>query len=457
MSEEGSQSSSVINASEEEVRSALATATDELRRHAGESLATARTALETHIGDRLTELEAAASARVTEALADFERAAAEASAKFALSVEAVTANVSAAEAQRAERDATAVATLEAKVTTTLTQLDTQAEALRAKVDAAETSLAANKSASDEQLATLRTELETARKEDAAAHAAGLAELQKKVSDAREELATAVGTVNGQLDGHRKTVATLVETIGKEGRSAVEAWQTATAAEEDSRRKTIEADLAKWRDDHEKLRTDQEGVATVWLTDATAKREEFDKAQLASAGNYVKELERYKSSAAEVLGEITATGMAEHYEQEAGAAFAHAERWRNITLWAGGIGAALIGIIAIATFVMQRDPTWPVLVARITTGLAAIVVAGWTASVAAKFQSTATRCKQLALDLKAIGPYLESLSPEKRNEVKEKMVERWFGRQDDRPSVAEPKLVSMLAEVIAKLPATKPHE
>lgn len=141
------------------------------------------------------------------------------------------------------------------------------------------------------------------------------------------------------------------------------------------------------------------------------------------------LAEQKKLAAEIVQVVGTIGVTGHYQRIANAEekLANFWRWITIALFSGGIG------LAVATFIKHYgDPVtaeslWSIAI-RLFYALVIAAPAWYTASESARHRTNGDRARQTELELASLGPFIEMLPPDKRNEIREQMTSLYFGRE-----------------------------
>lgn len=140
------------------------------------------------------------------------------------------------------------------------------------------------------------------------------------------------------------------------------------------------------------------------------------------GLYYKEEEAKKL--VNVIGNIGATG---NYQKIANAHRSTANMWRWIAI---GFMAALSGILIWTLFnVEEPNYDWKMALIRILSALVLTYPATYAARESAKHRKLENLNRKAELELASINPFIEILSEEKKQAIKEKLVEKYFGNND----------------------------
>lgn len=159
--------------------------------------------------------------------------------------------------------------------------------------------------------------------------------------------------------------------------------------------------------------------------------EVQNAHNSDAEKAIDALNKYKADAArivEVVGDIGVTG---NYQNIANKESDAADKWRVITisLFACGI------IMAVATFYkFYHEPVTPTntlaIAVRLLYALAIAAPAFYTARESARHRTNADRARQTELELASLGPFIELMKDEDKEEIRKSLISTYFGRPVD---------------------------
>jgi hypothetical protein len=197
-----------------------------------------------------------------------------------------------------------------------------------------------------------------------------------------------------------------------------------------------------------------------MFDATVKEfhkefSEFSTNSLSSSSNLISELQAQRDKAArivQVVGDIGATG---NYQRTANAESKQANFWRWVTVGIFAAGICLAG----ATFYkfwgqpLTTDTALSVLI-RLLYAIAITAPAWYTAKESARHRTNADRARQTELELASIGPFIELLPEDKKNEIREKLTPLYFGRAVETHNVTSPFDSTVIKDFVEMIKAVK---
>jgi hypothetical protein len=140
-------------------------------------------------------------------------------------------------------------------------------------------------------------------------------------------------------------------------------------------------------------------------------------------NFLKDREKQVN---EIFGAIGSATLAGHFKKTADEQETTADRYRAIALI---LMICMVGIAAITFYhtLHQQTPDWKLFTFRLTTSLVLLIPALYAARESAKHRTREGRLRKSHLELASIDAYLALLPEEKRNELKEKLTEKFFGQ------------------------------
>ena len=181
----------------------------------------------------------------------------------------------------------------------------------------------------------------------------------------------------------------------------------------------------------------------------------------SADELIAELKRKETEAkriVQVVGNVGVTGNYKNIAVSEGEA-ANRMRWATIGFFSSGV---LITFVSLAVhlfpglFPIATTSTGPwELFVRLVTALAVAAPAFYTARESARHRTNSDRARQRELELASLGPFIELLPENVRQEITAKMTDRYFGTEvepHEAKSVVAPKDVSNLLAKLTELVA-----
>lgn len=202
-----------------------------------------------------------------------------------------------------------------------------------------------------------------------------------------------------------------------------------------------------------LRQSYETAEVRWEEAASEKVTAID----AYARLGIEELDKKRTEAAQIVqavGDILTTGT---YKATAETEAKLANRYRNVTIALFIIGILIvisnyvIHAIALSEGIAYEESPW-MIVSRFATALAVALPAIYTARESARHRTTADRARQRELELTTLGPFIELLPSVKKDEIRDRLTDRYFGGETDKHEVLSPidadSLVKLF-EAIAK--------
>ncbi len=243
----------------------------------------------------------------------------------------------------------------------------------------------------------------------------------------------------QIEAQKTRLDSLITDWATKSTTLLTTEQQAFAEQAELRRKEAVEEAEKQRAAAEALRKQftEGGTAEIrkWVDQAASAAVETKK----EVEQLLARLRDDEQKAQDLLGVVVATTLSGAYEKQAAAAKSGAERWRVgaiavLLIWVGFAGwvyhdASTPPDDIFELMFPHAGINWMVLSTRV---LAAVALAGLSSYVirqASRFEIAQRRYQQMALELAAIDPYLQSLPGEQRHEVKRALAERIFAQPE----------------------------
>lgn len=169
------------------------------------------------------------------------------------------------------------------------------------------------------------------------------------------------------------------------------------------------------------------VGFASFSDASAQSlEQLKTDALAKTSAIVQELESKRTEAKTLVGLIGDTAVTGNYQISAKNEGEQANAWRLITL---GVFLAAAGLGGWALVdLASKAIVWELALVRILFGALVASVAFYTAAESARHRTNSDRAKRVELELAALGPFLEEMPKEKREEIRQKLAEKYFANE-----------------------------
>lgn len=131
---------------------------------------------------------------------------------------------------------------------------------------------------------------------------------------------------------------------------------------------------------------------------------------------------------EIFGAIGSASFAGQFKKTADEQEKTADRYRAIALV---LMICMVGVAAVTFYqtLQQEAPDWKLFAFRLTTSLVLLIPALYAARESAKHRTREGRLRKSHLELAAIDAYLVLLPEEKRNALKEKLTDKFFGQAE----------------------------
>ncbi|KPY39739.1 MULTISPECIES: hypothetical protein [Pseudomonas syringae group] len=176
-----------------------------------------------------------------------------------------------------------------------------------------------------------------------------------------------------------------------------------------------------------------------------------KIQAYTASKTLTELDNFRDQAAKIVQVVGNIGVTGNYQLIANKEGGQANFWRWATVIIFGTGIS----IAMATFwkfwhdPFTQDSALSVLI-RLFYAIIITSPAIYTAKESARHRTNSDRARQTELELASIGPFIELLPEDKKNEIRVGLTGQYFGKPVDTHTVSSPIDAASLASALKVL-------
>lgn len=263
----------------------------------------------------------------------------------------------------------------------------------------------------------------------------ISELRANVRHANNGL----GEIEQQVEQDKSELASI--------REGIESFRTKASEITDAMEQSLEEKLAGFDGTFENRVNGWETIQAMKLKSIEDKGE-----------YYLKQLDDKRKEASQIVqsvGDILTTGT---YRDTAEKEATLANRFRLVTIGLFSVGILIVvsnfimHVIANLRGVPYEENVW-IIASRFATAVAVALPALYTARESARHRTNADRARQRELELTTLGPFIELLPNEKKQEIRDRLTDRYFGAAVEKHEVNGPidaETVAKLAEAIAKL-------
>jgi hypothetical protein len=305
-----------------------------------------------------------------------------------------------------------------------------------------------------QIADLQASVDAARAlvasaaaEAAAGVTAGAAEaeqqMQAAVTDSESRTAVIaaaaeqrMAALSAAVDGYTASLASLTAT-----------YNAQFVAEQTTRQAQADTALAEESGKHNAVRAEAQAVNQAALADAQAANQAAMAGWTATAQTSLESLVEKGKDADRLLGAIGERALAGGFGRYADQQRSSADWLRVVAFVFGAL--AVVSTLAVALAAVNASFEWTMLL-RALVAVPLLFVAGYAAQQSGHHRERERDARRNELELAAIDPYLVSLDPAQRNQIKADLAVKMFAqpRTDPTPALAE-KLLELLKEAIKK--------
>ncbi len=143
------------------------------------------------------------------------------------------------------------------------------------------------------------------------------------------------------------------------------------------------------------------------------------------------LEGHKRDAARIVQVVGDIGVTGNYQTIANKETSQANLWRWITIGLFACGLAMAGFTFLKFYHAPVTPDNTLAIAvRLLYALAIAAPAFYTARESARHRTNADRARQTELELASLGPFIELLQDQDKDEIRKSLISTYFGRPVD---------------------------
>lgn len=192
-----------------------------------------------------------------------------------------------------------------------------------------------------------------------------------------------------------------------------------------------ASLSNLETSFNKAQLQRDNDFATLIAESKAKLTESDTNFKTEASGIIDALETHKTNAARIVQVVGDIGVTGNYQNIANKETGQANLWRWITigLFAGGL------LMAGATFYkFYHEPVTGTntlaIAVRLLYALAIAAPAFYTARESARHRTNADRARQTELELASLGPFIELMTEQDKEEIRKSLIPTYFGRPVD---------------------------
>jgi hypothetical protein len=253
-----------------------------------------------------------------------------------------------------------------------------------------------------------------------------AEAGEIIDSLQERSRQTIEQLNGQKDNLELRIAQLVDSLQlQEGRlTELKETQAQSKVEMAASLSNLETTFNK---DQLQRDTDFSAFVNEAKESLTEARRELDQ----TAKDVIEALNKHKADAARIVQVVGDTGVTGNYQNIANKETAQANLWRWITIGLFACGLLMAGTTFYKFYHEPVNPTNTLAIAvRLLYALAIAAPAFYTARESARHRTNADRARQTELELASLGPFIELMTDQDKEEIRKSLIPTYFGRPVD---------------------------
>jgi hypothetical protein len=250
----------------------------------------------------------------------------------------------------------------------------------------------------------------------------LDELATHASQLVKGLATANADSQKQIDNLDTELAELRKEITA-AKKRVDVEQVRVSAVADEGRVSFATAINESKQQAGTQLTDQQSSFAKFSEASSQSIDQMKAAAQDKTSTILEELNRKLAEARTLVGLVGDTAITGNYQITATKETKEANLWRWITLVVFVL-AGVVGALALVELA-NKTITWEVALVRVLFGGLVASVAFYTGSESARHRTNGDRAKRVELELASLGPFLEDLPKEKREEIRQALAAKYF--------------------------------
>lgn len=193
-----------------------------------------------------------------------------------------------------------------------------------------------------------------------------------------------------------------------------------------------------------LATQRESYAG-WQTETNQSSASLMNQVRADAAGLLAQIAEHKKEAENIVGLISAHGMVHGYQAEANKSSISAANWSKIAVVS--IVGWILCILGLFALTYSEPLSWAIVGRQFLISMPFVLLASFAAYQVYIHQGGSSRLRRRELEMASLDPFLATLTDDERNEIKKRMVDRFFGQPDDANDRPPPNLASEFVAAI----------
>lgn len=160
------------------------------------------------------------------------------------------------------------------------------------------------------------------------------------------------------------------------------------------------------------------------------------------------LETSRDEAAKIVQVVGNIGVTGNYQKIANTESKEANRWRWIAvgMFALGVGTAMATLWKFWDVPFTPENAWSAII-RLLYAIAITTPAWYAAKESARHRTNADSARQTELELASLGPFIELMTPQKKEAIREDLIKNYFGKGVTPHEVGDSIQVKDVKEVL----------
>lgn len=234
----------------------------------------------------------------------------------------------------------------------------------------------------------------------------------------------------QIDSQKEQLATAITQL-TENLQALDARLNELKDVHASLKSEMAASLSNLETSFNKAQLQRDTDFAALVQESRAKLAESDTIFRGQAAGIIDALETHKSNAARIVQVVGDIGVTGNYQNIANKETGQANLWRWITIGLFACGLLMAGSTFYKFYHEPVTATNTLAIAiRLLYALAIAAPAFYTARESARHRTNADRARQVELELASLGPFIELMKEQDKEEIRKSLIPNYFGRPVD---------------------------
>lgn len=247
-----------------------------------------------------------------------------------------------------------------------------------------------------------------------------------VDSLHERARQSISQINGQKEQLASAIAQLMDTVESQDTRLSELKEA-----QGQLKSEMAVSLSNLETAFNKTQLQRDTDFAALVTESKEKLAQAERDFSSHAAGIIESLEAHKANAARIVQVVGDIGVTGNYQNIANNETRQANLWRWITIGLFASGLFMAGATFIKFYHEPVTGTNTLAIAvRLLYALAIAAPAFYTARESARHRTNADRARQTELELASLGPFIELMNEQDKEEIRKSLIPTYFGRPVD---------------------------